>query len=274
MCRVAGQPTKDRAKSSDFRAVIRFIVALVAACAALSAVAPAAPAITNGEDDAGRHPYVGALISHDGKGRKKHLICTGTLIGSSLFVTAAHCLLDEPSDLYVSFDRFVGAPDVGPEVTLYHGQAIAHPNFVSETTPGDSHDVAVVTLDRRVPGITPAKLASTGTLDSLAKNPARTRWGLAGYGREGFDGRFFFGGGSRRFAWGAFDSLEPFKLHTDQTGTIGGTCNGDSGGPVLQNGEAKVLAVVSDGDAECAATGINYRLDTASARNFLDSFRR
>ena len=227
-----------------------------------------ASAITNGTPDDGRHPYVGALVTHDGKGRKHQLICTGTLVSPTAFVTAAHCLVGEPTDLFVSFDAFVGAPDVGPEVALHPGTATGHPQFVDETAPGDTHDLAVVRLDPPVEGIAPAELP---TPDRLAE-PHGTRYDLVGYGREGRTTQGFYGGGTRHFATGPFASLEPFKLMMDQTGTNGGTCNGDSGGPVLLEGSRTVVAVVSDGDPECAVSSVNYRLDTESARAFLDDF--
>jgi secreted trypsin-like serine protease len=45
----------------------------------------------------------------------------------------------------------------------------------------------------------------------------------------------------------------------------GGTCFGDSGGPsfwVDDDGNEIVVAVTSTGDAQCVATGLNYRVDT------------
>jgi hypothetical protein len=240
-----------------------------AACVALSLYcAPSAQAITNGQPDDGEHPYVGAVVTHDGKDRKKRLICSGTLMSPTVFLTTAHCLLDEPSDLYVSFDAFVGAPYVGPEVNLHPGTGISHPEFVSERDPGDSHDIAVIKLDPPVTDITPARLPALGAVDHSPASATE----LVGFGREGYDGKRFFGGGGRRFAFGAFSSLEPYKLTLDQSGTLGGTCNGDSGGPVLLEGTRTVVGLTSDGDTYCQVDGIYYRTDTTSARAFLDDF--
>lgn len=245
-------------------------------CVAL-ALAGATPgpaaAITNGQPDEGEHPYVGALVTHNGNHKRKRLICSGVLIAPTVFATAAHCPVGEPDRLYVSFAPFVGAPDVGPDVPLHLGTAFRNPGYVDSTAPGDTHEVAVIRLDAPIREIEPAKLPQRGLLDQLQRDGRLRRAGieLAGYGREGMNDKgFFFGGGSRRWGIGGFSSLEPFKLISDQRGTLAGTCNGDSGAPVLQPATRTVLALVSDGDPECRVDGINYRLDTASARDFLD----
>jgi secreted trypsin-like serine protease len=229
-----------------------------------------AAAITHGQADDGRHPYVGALVSYDDTG--KYLICTGTLVAPRVFLTAAHCLVDEPADLYVSFDDFVGAPDVGPDVTLYHGQAKGHPLFEDETAPGDTHDIAVVVLDEAVRGIRPALLPKKGLLDRLDRQGLEDDFGYTsvGYGREGQTDGEFFGGGSRRFASSDWLSLEPAKLTLDQTGDRGGSCRGDSGGPVLLGGTRIVLGIISDGDPLCEESSVNYRVDTRSALSFVE----
>jgi len=52
----------------------------------------------------------------------------------------------------------------------------------------------------------------------------------------------------------------------------GGTCYGDSGGPNFLGTSNMVAALTVTGDAMCLATNVVYRLDTASARSFLDDF--
>ena len=255
---------------------------MVAGMAALASAVPAstASAITGGQADEGRHPWVGALVSYDPETGDKYLICSGTLIAPKVFLTAAHCLLDEPDDLYVSFDSFVGAPDVGPDVKLYHGQAYGHPKFVDETAPGDTHDIAVVELDEAVQGIKPARLAPRKLLDKLERADIvdDVRFGVVGYGREGYDAEedAFFGGGSRFFGFSAFGNLESHKLNLTQRAADGdgGTCRGDSGGPVFLGKTKTVVGIVSDGDPLCQETSVNYRTDTKSAHSFVRGFLR
>lgn len=244
----------------------------ISALASIAVLIPAAnaAAITNGQADDGRHPYVGALVSYDEAG--KYLICTGTLVAPKVFVTAAHCLVDEPEDLYVSFDEFVGAPDVGPEVQLYHGQAKGHPLFEDETAPGDTHDIAVVVLDEAVRGIRPALLPKRNLLEKLDRHDLgdNFRYTSVGYGREGQEDGEFFGGGGKRFAHSKWLSLESAKLNLDQRGDLGGSCRGDSGGPVLLGGTRILVGIISDGDPNCEESSVNYRVDTKSALSFVD----
>ena len=52
----------------------------------------------------------------------------------------------------------------------------------------------------------------------------------------------------------------------------GGTCYGDSGGPNFLGTPNIVAATTITGDSVCRSTNVDYRLDTASARNFLRQY--
>ena len=52
----------------------------------------------------------------------------------------------------------------------------------------------------------------------------------------------------------------------------GGTCYGDSGGPNFLGSTDIVAATTVTGDTPCRATNVDYRMDTASARAFLQQF--
>jgi secreted trypsin-like serine protease len=245
-------------------------IAAVASAAVFAGSATTASAITNGKPDRGRHPWVGALVSYDPSTGDKYLTCSGTLISPTVFLTAAHCLEDEPSDQYVSFDSFVGAPDVGPDVTLYHGQAHADPKFSGNTTgPGDTHDLAVVVLDQPLRWHPRAFVAPVGTLDRLHRILDKLPYTVVGYGREGHDQDGFFGGGSRRYGFGKWLSLDDYTFQLDQSDDIAGTCNGDSGGPVFLGITRVEVGITVDGDPFCQENSINVRLDTKSAHDFI-----
>jgi hypothetical protein len=79
------------------------------------------------------------------------------------------------------------------------------------------------------------------------------------------------------FAFSAFSALEPgfLQLSINPNLNNGGACFGDSGGPdfLPVNGKLILMAVSSvGGDHVCRATSGNYRLDTATARDFLKDY--
>jgi V8-like Glu-specific endopeptidase len=73
---------------------------VLAAVALVSLVmAVVVQAITFGENDNGRHPFVGSMVIEFQGDRLQ--LCSGTLVSPTVFVTAGHCLfgLEAFSDL-------------------------------------------------------------------------------------------------------------------------------------------------------------------------------
>ena len=87
------------------------------------------------------------------------------------------------------------------------------------------------------------------------------------------------GGGTPAFAfdgfrWVAtsfFNSLSSSWLRLTQNASVGagGTCFGDSGGPDFLGSSDVIAATTITGDNACAATNVDYRMDTAEAQDFL-----
>jgi len=141
----------------------------------------------------------------------------------------------------------------------------------------------VIVLDE-APGITPASLPTAGLLDELKANHVlkHTRFTAVGYGTvrltntTGFKG--ILDNLDRNRVEQGYLSLTKAWLTLPMTLTTGngGTCYGDSGGPHfihLNGGETNIVASITvTGDAPCVATDKTYRMDTASARNFLANF--
>jgi hypothetical protein len=246
--------------------VVRSIIAAGAVVAALAAAAPAA-AITNGEPDGNRHPNVGGLVSPTQFSDGTWLYCSGTLISSTVFLTAAHCG-EDGERVGVTFDTAYAAGD-----RVYAGTFEADPSF--NQSQSDPHDIAVVTLDRAVRGIAPARLPAAG---SLADLPAGQRFTSVGYGAYEVTnepgGHQYLYDDVRMVATGTLNAINPAWLRISMNASTGdgGTCYGDSGGPNFLGTTDIVAAITITGDAVCRATNVDYRLDTESARSFLAEF--
>ena len=73
------------------------------------------------------------------------------------------------------------------------------------------------------------------------------------------------------------NQVEGGNLHTlnnpSETGGLGGSCFGDSGGPVLVNNTNKVVAVVSYGfSLTCHGADYSWRVDTQPSYDFILPF--
>lgn len=238
-------------------------------------------AITGGSPDGTRHPAVGALVGFFPPAGMSIAYCSGTLISPTVFLTAAHCGFLATPQVGVTFDeRYTAAS------TVHTGTFIGHPEYRPGTNSSSPNvpDIAVVVFDLPIVGITPAQLPTAGLLDEMqaAKTLASTPFTAVGYG----DTQFTNGPGghttthpqARNVAVSTFSSLSSAFLHLGQSlkKGDGGTCNGDSGGPNFigaDAGETSVIAGITiTGDTYCKATNVDLRLDTPTARDFLDEF--
>ena len=227
---------------------------------ALATAAPAA-AILNGQPDTA-HPYVGILVT-DMDGQRVP-VCSGFLINSTTFVTAAHCV-DDLGDLpaLVSFDQ-----RYTPGSPVVTGKAVPNPDF--DPSSADMHDLAVIDLRTTTPVTVRgyARLPRAGRLASADKKGPLT---IVGYGADGF----VKGSGkptpdfqlARSFGDSRISKVEKtgFNLRMQA-----GICFGDSGGPVLLGDSNLVVGIASFvNNGRCAGNAFAYRLDTAESLEFL-----
>lgn len=266
-----------------------FLAALLCASAAIALLAAPARvrAITYGfVDTTNAYPNVGAFIVQSPSGGSFPL-CSGTLITPNVFLTASHCTASYTSVLephgytaYVSFDSPIAYGDQTSRKTrlLSVAEVVTNPNYSQRQS--DSGDIGVLILESDVKGITPATLPTCGLLDRLSAQNALSGavFTAVGYGVQ----ERVVGGGTpyfqdanpipRMYAFSSFNALNGGYLRLSQnpaTGS-GGTCYGDSGGPIFLTVEGRqvLVATTVTGDAACRSTNVVYRLDTASAQEF------
>ncbi|WP_200215275.1 trypsin-like serine protease [Micromonospora coerulea] len=275
-----------------------------AVAAVLAAGTPASAINTYNAQPAPERHEVGALLvqwDRDGDGTSETIdwYCSGTMIDENTFLTAAHCTTDWSPGVkfYVSLDQDVqGALDKAKADGLTPTQiattvGVEGTEHTSPDYPGnsaDAHDIAVIefsdaqaaALAKRWP-FTPATLPSAGQLDALGSRALdAATWQVMGYGTEeaarGPGGQTHPGGGVRMKAEVGFDALNNtwVRLAMNESRNYGGACYGDSGGPnfVTLDGALVLAATTITGDGPCYATNVSYRLDTPSARGFLDEF--
>ena len=226
-----------------------------------------AGAITNGTFDGNGHPSVGGLVSPTQYSDGTWIYCSGTLISPTVFLTAAHCGTDGER-VAVTFDA-----DYEDGDRVYEGTFQADPLYPGPSS--DSHDIAVVVLDKAVKGIEPARLPEAGSLSSL---PADQRFTSVGYGAYEVTnepgGHQYLYDDRLRVATGELNANNKTTLRISMNASTGngGTCYGDSGGPNFLGTTDIVAATTITGDAVCRSTNVVYRLDTESARAFLAEF--
>lgn len=265
---------------------IRLVLAILAL--SLIAVAPAR-AVTYGEPDYD-HTFVGGLVTlYQGQ---YILLCSGTMISPTTYVTAGHCVdllqsLELPA--FVTFDQAFDANDPDAIDRLVPGEMVLHPGYVDADWPY-TPDLAVMLLQWD-PGVGYASLPDVGLLDSLMEQKGFRKIDLTavGYGASGYtrgDGppqQIYL---DQRLAATTALRLGPKPIllndtdvfHSADPGHGGGTCNGDSGGPIFYDFSI-LLGVTSGGqnvgfdDVLCTNPHqFAYRLDTEAAQEFLYQF--
>ena len=206
------------------------------------------------------------------------------------------------TDVWVTFDDtdvLAGWParaDYPDEESLYIARSTwlnNNPDYISGTAYPNpkydnfsgfpvNYDVGVVELDETAPITTYGELAPLGTAETLAGTTGRNRNAAlvenVGYGIQAIqpnpmDESTRYKSTSRIVEVNG-NASSGGNLHTlnnpSAVGGRGGTCFGDSGGPVLVNNTNQVIAVVSYGfSGTCHGADYSWRVDTQDSYNFI-----
>jgi hypothetical protein len=246
-----------------------------------------------------KHTYVGLFAAYDASGEFLGR-CSGTLLTDRVFLTAGHCVVDDAGGLVASgriwFEQDAGA-DYDPVNDIpassgypVSGGVTAH-TFYSYGYPGSGipelQDVGLVVLDKPVTKVYPTvtsygSLASAGTLDryyaSHTGNTATVT--LSGYGLT-----YSNGDPSHVVSFRSRLQVQTWIIGLTSNNTDGynvqlssspgrdggGSCFGDSGGPIFVGDTNVVSAVVSFGFSKnvCGGTEFDYRTDQQAVLDWI-----
>ncbi len=259
--------------------ILRTIVPLAALTVGCSSSGPDTPSpneavasvgqrIVNGTPSTTSDDYVVRINIGNGG------LCTGTLITPNLVITARHCVsnMDEttecgtftsnltPSTLTISLGVNAGTNAVARGTKLFTDTGAG-------SNSGCSHDLALIQLDRDVPG---AKIAKVRLYKLTVGETART----VGYGESGngnlTNGRYVKTGikvdsvGPSAYTYKTkANQAIPVSLPAGEIVTGESTCFGDSGGPLF-DGSDNVIGVTSRGVDESCIDRPSIYSDTAS----------
>lgn len=250
-----------------------FVLALIAALPAF--------AITWGEPDGNLHPHVVLIVFDDATGPAWR--CSGTMLSPTVVLTAGHCTDGALAARIWPDSDLTGNPEYPfSGATSYDGVPHTHPGFGFANFP-NTGDVGVVVLSEPYHPPIFGALPPIGDLDQLAtrRGLQNTLFEPVGYGLQQVRPNLQ----AERIRFHAFSNLvnlrsaltDGWNLHTSnnagQGNGRGGTCFGDSGGPVFYAHTNVIAAVTSFGlNQNCVGADFAYRMDTSFAQDWVRSF--
>lgn len=259
-----------------------------------------ATAITGNYVEDNEHPFVGLVAFYDETGEFTHR-CSGSLLTSTVFLTAGHCTdaSTEAVSARVYFQQDAGA-NYDPETQL--DPVSGYPETCAEGTLGtlcatsdelhnygfadfegfpNTQDAGLIILDQEIQMLEYGQLAGAGTLDRLAtaRGQQDLTFTASGYGLTKSNPVKVTSFRERLMAESQLTNLrsaltDGFNLQTNGNGKgRGGTCSGDSGGPVFYGGfdSNLIVAVTSFGlNSYCRGSDFAYRTDTEAVLAWIE----
>jgi len=269
---------------------------LVLVMVGLATVTTPARAITGNYVEDFEHPFVGLVVFYDENGEFSHR-CSGSLLTPIVFLTAGHCT-DGATTARVYFQQDAGAnydPATGVDPVSGYPEACAAGTLGTLCATSDelynygfddfasfpnTKDVGLVILDQPITLSEYGVLATAGSLDALATRRGQqdTTFTASGYGLTKSNPVKVTSFRERLMAQAQLTNLrsaltDGFNLQTNGNGNgRGGTCSGDSGGPVFYGDYSSnlIVAVTSFGlNAYCRGVDFAYRTDQTDVINWI-----
>lgn len=249
-------PVQGEKVSNKFGSVVKLSVAFAIVASVLTPIE--AIAVTYGNpvsDPLSKAPYVVSIWKSDrGDVQQAEFICSGTLISNKIVLTAAHCTDFDNSSFFVK----VGAVALGQELPLYPATPWTGTRYDPKSIDGD---IGLLRLNTTVPGIAFPSLANA----SIAKQiSTKTQLTLMGWGIDQNKkladtlhySNLLLQDTASKAAWGKYFNVKTMisaGKYIKNERKWSGSCNGDSGGPLLAtfSGITYVVGVTSWGANDC-----------------------
>jgi hypothetical protein len=261
--------------------------------------APPAAAITGNYVEDLEHPFVGLVAFYDAEGGFVQR-CSGSLLTPTVFLTAGHCTdastravtarvyfqqdAGANYDPATGLDPVSGYPETCAAGTLgtlcATSDELYNYGFSQSGDLPNTRDVGLVILDQEITMPEYGALGAAGTLDLLAtrRGQQELTFTASGYGLTESSPVKVTSLRERLMAQAQLTSLrshltDGFNLQTNGNGAgRGGTCSGDSGGPVFHGGFESnlIVAVTSFGlNAYCRGVDFAYRTDQQAVLDWI-----